>query len=87
LLKFVKERCNEMCGNYLTRKHEDTQSTFGGRRTLRLNRVVDALGFEYPDYEDTSTNTRTREKIKRSMNKEDEEPSFGLVKKKAKTLV
>jgi hypothetical protein len=37
--------------------------------------------------QDTSANTRTREKIKTAMNKEAEEPSFGQVKKKAKTLV
>jgi hypothetical protein len=26
-------------------------ATFGTRKKRRLNRVMDALGFEYPDYE------------------------------------
>jgi hypothetical protein len=61
-LKFVEEKCNEMCGNYLAREHEDMQSAFGGRRKLLLNRIMDALGFEYPDYEESPANTRASEK-------------------------
>jgi hypothetical protein len=45
---------------------------------------MDALGFEYPDYEDPST---TREKIKRAAKNEVGEPSSGQVKKKVKTSI
>jgi hypothetical protein len=54
-----------MCENYLTREHEVMSSIFKSRGKLRLNRVMDAIGFEYPDYEDPAINTETREKRKR----------------------
>jgi hypothetical protein len=84
-LKFVEEKCNEMCGNYLAREHEDMQSAFGGRRKLLLNRIMDALGFEYPDYEESPANTRASEK-KRAVKKEAEELSLGQIKKKARII-
>ena len=54
---------------------------------LRLNRVMDALGFEYPDYEDPLTNVEAREKRKRATKNEVEEPSSSQVKKITKTSV
>jgi hypothetical protein len=39
-----------MCGNNVTREHKDIQSILGSRGKLHLNRVMDALGFEYPNY-------------------------------------
>ena len=39
-LKFIEEKCNDMCGNYLAREHEDMRSAFGGRGKLQLNRVM-----------------------------------------------
>jgi hypothetical protein len=43
--------CNEILGNY-TRKEDQLMTTaFGTRPKRRLNRVMDALNFEYPDYE------------------------------------
>jgi hypothetical protein len=39
-LEMIETMCNEILGNYT--KKEDQ---------LRLNRVMDALNFEYPDYE------------------------------------
>jgi hypothetical protein len=48
---------------------------------------MDALGFEYPDYEDPLVNVGAREKRKRAAKNEVEEPSSGQMKKKAKTYV
>jgi hypothetical protein len=45
-LRLIEEKCNEMCGNYLTREHEDMSSVFGSQRKLWLNRVMNAIGFE-----------------------------------------
>jgi hypothetical protein len=42
-LRFIEEKCNEMCGNYLIREHEDMKSVFGRRGKLWLNRFMDAL--------------------------------------------
>jgi hypothetical protein len=87
-LTFIEERCNQMCGNYLTREHEDMQSVFGNRGKLRLNRVMDALGFEYLDYEDPSANVGAGEKRKRATKSEvDKDPPSGLAKKKAKMYI
>jgi hypothetical protein len=63
-LRLIEEKCNEIYGNYLTREHEDMSSVFESRRKLRLNRVMNAIGFEYPDYDDPAINTETREKEK-----------------------
>jgi hypothetical protein len=49
---------------------------------------MDALGFEYLDYEDPSTNVGAGEKRKRDAKSEaDEDPPSRLVKKKAKRSV
>jgi hypothetical protein len=64
-LRFVGENCIEICGNYLTREHEDMSSIFRSRGKLQLNRVMNVIGFEYPDYEDPTINTETGEKRKR----------------------
>jgi hypothetical protein len=42
--------CNEILRNY-TRKEDQLMTTaFGTRPKRRLNRVMDALNFDYPDY-------------------------------------
>jgi hypothetical protein len=48
---------------------------------------MDALGFEYSNHEDPSTNTGAGEKRKGATKNEAEVLSSGQVKKKAKTLV
>jgi hypothetical protein len=49
---------------------------------------MDALGFEYPDYEDSSANFRAGQKRKGAAKSEpNEEPPSGLVKKKTKMSV
>jgi hypothetical protein len=43
--------CNENLGNYSKKEDQLTTAAFGTRQKRRLNRVMDALNFEYPDYE------------------------------------
>jgi hypothetical protein len=54
-LKLIEERCNEIVENYLVREHEDMSSTFKSRGKLKINRVMNAIGFEYPDYTNPAT--------------------------------
>lgn len=41
-------------------------STFRSQGKLRLNRVMDVIGFKYPDYTDPASNTEAGEKWKRA---------------------
>jgi hypothetical protein len=43
--------CNEILGNYSKKEDQLMTAAFGTRPKRRLNRVMDALGFEYIDYE------------------------------------
>jgi hypothetical protein len=43
--------CNEILGNYTKKENQLMTTAFGSRSKRRLNRVIDALHFEYPDYE------------------------------------
>jgi hypothetical protein len=43
--------CNEILGNYTKKEDQLMTAAFGTRPKQRLNRVMDALNFEYPDYE------------------------------------
>jgi hypothetical protein len=43
--------CNEILRNYTKKEDQLMTVAFGTREKRRLNRVMDALGFEYPDYE------------------------------------
>jgi hypothetical protein len=61
-LRLIEEKYNEICGSYLTREHEDMKTQFRSRRKRRMNRVMDAIGFEYPDYKDPSANNGVEEK-------------------------
>jgi hypothetical protein len=42
--------CNEILGNYTKKEDQLMTTVFGTRPKRRLNRVMDALNFEYPDY-------------------------------------
>jgi hypothetical protein len=44
--------CNEILGNYTKKEDQLMTTAFGTRSKRRLNRVMDALNFEYPDYEE-----------------------------------
>jgi hypothetical protein len=43
--------CNEILGNDTKKEDQLMTAAFGTRPKRRLNRVMDALSFDYPDYE------------------------------------
>jgi hypothetical protein len=50
-LKMIEAMCNEILGNYTKKEDQLMTAAFGTQPKQRLNRVMDALNFEYPDYE------------------------------------
>jgi hypothetical protein len=50
-LDTIEVMCNEILGNYTKKEDQLMTAAFGTRPKQRLNRVMDALKFEYPDYE------------------------------------
>jgi hypothetical protein len=50
-LEMIETMCNEISGNYTKKEDQLMTMAFGTRPKRRLNRVMDALNFEYPDYE------------------------------------
>ena len=50
-------------------------AAFGTRSKRRLNRVLDAIGFEYPDYErlDKGAEGQKRKRVAGALNKDDED--------------
>jgi hypothetical protein len=50
-LDMIETMCNEILGNYTKKEDQLMTAAFGTRPKRRLNRVMDALNFEYPDYE------------------------------------
>jgi hypothetical protein len=50
-LEMIETLCNEILGNYTKKEDQLMTIAFGTRPKRRLNRVMDALNFEYPDYE------------------------------------
>jgi hypothetical protein len=50
-LNMIETMCNEILGNYTKKEDQLMTAAFGTRPKRRLNRVMDALNFEYPDYE------------------------------------
>jgi hypothetical protein len=50
-LEMIETMCNEILGNYTKKEDQLMTATFGTRPKRRLNHVMDALKFEYPDYE------------------------------------
>jgi hypothetical protein len=47
----IETMCNEILGNYTKKEDQLMTSNFSTRPKRRLNRVMDALNFEYPYYE------------------------------------
>jgi hypothetical protein len=58
----IETMCNEILGNYTKKEDQLMTAAFSTRPKRRLNRVMDALKFEYPDYEWLS---RSAEGVKR----------------------
>jgi hypothetical protein len=50
-LEMIEAMCNEILGNYTKKEDQLMIVAFGTWEKQRLNRVMDALGFEYPDYD------------------------------------
>jgi hypothetical protein len=49
-LKCIEATSDELLGAYSKAEDNALSAAFGGRKKKRLNRVFDAIGFEYPDY-------------------------------------
>jgi hypothetical protein len=50
-LQMIETMCNKILGNYTKKEDQLMIVAFGTRPKRRLNRVMDVLNFEYPDYE------------------------------------
>jgi hypothetical protein len=50
-LDMIETKCNKILRNYTKKEDQLMTAAFGTRPKRRLNRVMDALKFEYPDYE------------------------------------
>jgi hypothetical protein len=50
-LEMIETMCTEILGNYTKKEDQLMTAAFGTQPKRRLNRVMDALNFEYPDYE------------------------------------
>jgi hypothetical protein len=98
-LDTIEVMCNEILGNYSKKEDQLMTTAFGTRPKRRLNRVMEALGFEYPDYKrlDKGAEGQKRKRVADVLNKDDEEqskkkkpesePKTGVSKKrKASTL-
>jgi hypothetical protein len=47
----IETMCSEILGNYTKKEYQLMTAVFGTRPKRRLNRVMDALNFEYLDYD------------------------------------
>jgi hypothetical protein len=74
-LDTIEVMCNEILGNYSKKEDQLMTAAFGTRPKRRLNRVMDALGFEYPDYErlDKGAEGQKRKIVADVLNRDDEE--------------
>jgi hypothetical protein len=50
-LEAIETMCNEILSNYTKKEDQLMTAAFGTWEKQSLNRVMDALGFEYPDYD------------------------------------
>jgi hypothetical protein len=50
-LEVFETMCNEILGKYTKKEDQLMTAAFDTWEKRRLNRVMDALGFEYPDYD------------------------------------
>jgi hypothetical protein len=65
-LDTIEVMCNEILGNYSKKEDQLMTEAFGTRPKRRLNRVMDVIGFEYPDYERLDKGTEGQKKEKSS---------------------
>jgi hypothetical protein len=83
-LELIETMCNEILGNYTKKEDQLMTAAFGTCPKQRLNRVMDALEFEYPDYERLDERARgvKRKRIVNILNRQ----AIRLVKEDQKTL-
>jgi hypothetical protein len=83
-LDTIEVMCNEILGNYSKKEDQLMTAAFGTRPKRRLNRVLDALNFEYPDYErlDRGAEGKKRKRVVSVLNRE----ATKLVKKDEEIL-
>jgi hypothetical protein len=76
-LDTIEVMCNEILGNYSKKEDQLMTAAFGSRPKRRLNRVMDAIGFEYPDYErlDKGAEGQKRKRVANALNKDDKDHS------------
>jgi hypothetical protein len=76
-LDTIEVMCNEILRNYSKKEDQLMTAAFGTRPKQRLNRVMDAIGFEYPDYErlDKGAKGQKRKRVASALNKDDEDQS------------
>jgi hypothetical protein len=74
-LDTIEVMCNDILGNYSKKEDQLMTAAFGTRPKRRLNRVMDALDFEYPDYEqmDRGAEGQKRKRVASVRKKDDEE--------------
>jgi hypothetical protein len=71
-LDTIEVMCNDILGNYSKKEDQLMTAAFGTRLKRRLNRVMDALNFEYSDYErlDRGAEGQKRKRVASVLNKE-----------------
>jgi hypothetical protein len=62
-LKLIEIMCNEILGSYTKKEDQLMTAAFGTREKRRLNRVMDALNFEYLNYKRLDEVARGAKKI------------------------
>jgi hypothetical protein len=88
-LDTIEVMCNEILGNYSKKENQLMTAAFGTRPKRRLNQVMDAIGFEYPDYErlDKGAEGQKRKRVASALNKDDEDqPKKKKQESEAKTV-
>jgi hypothetical protein len=79
-LDTIEVMCNEILGNYSKKEDQLMTAAFGTRPKRRMNRVMDALNFDYPDYGQLGK-VAEGQKRKRVASALDEETTTKLAKK------
>jgi hypothetical protein len=71
-LDTIEVMCNDILGNYSKKEDQLMTAAFGTRPKRRLNRVLDALNFDYPDYEQLGGDAEgpKRKRIANALDKE-----------------
>jgi hypothetical protein len=86
-LEMIEVMCNEIIGNYTKKEDQLMIVAFGSQSKRRLNRVMDALNFEYPDYDrlDEGTGGSKRKRIIKLRKNKDSSGAEGFDSRKVKT--